>query len=150
MKSVPSLDKFKSRKEWEAYIWKKLVSGWSKANSAQEIEKSLNMLITAHEKKQIIKRASAISLLKQGKSYREIGKMLWLSPTTISAIRKSMRAQTGYISCYTRSKKHEKKQKPLTKKEWEQLRFSLWIDALFTFPPPPLPHPRLNRILGRK
>ena len=109
MKSVPSLNKFKSRGEWEAYIWKKIVSELPKANSVQEIEKLLDMLLTAYEKKQIIKRASAISLLKQGKSYNEIGKLLWLSPQTISAIRKSLRTQAGYISRYMMNKKPEKK-----------------------------------------
>ncbi len=125
-----------------------LIKEFAKINSASKIEKMLGMLLTVHEKKQMIKRASAISLLRQGGSYSEIGKSLWLSPTTISAIRKSIRTQTGYISRYTRNKKHEKKQKPLTKEEWDQLRFSLWLGALFTLPPPPIPHPILNRMLG--
>jgi uncharacterized protein YerC len=148
MKSIPSVNKFKSREAWEVYIWKRIVKGLSEAGSAQEIEKSLNMLLTVYEKKQIIKRASAVSLLKQGKSYSKIGELLWLSPQTISAIRKSLRAQSGYISNYTRNKKPEKKQKPLTKKEWGQLKFSLWIESLFTLPPPPIPHPKLMRQLG--
>ncbi len=148
MKSIPSVNKFKSRKEWEKHIWSLLIKILVKANSTQEIEKLLNMLLTAHEKKQMIKRASAVSLLKQGKSYQEIGEILWLSPVTISAIRKSMHAQKGYISSYARNKKPEKKLKRLTKKEWEQLEFSLWIGSLFTLPPPPIPHPQLNRMLG--
>lgn len=148
MKPIPSVEKFKSRKDWEEYIWSQLTKGLAEADSTQKIKEFLNMLLTAHEKKQMIKRASAVSLLKQGKSYREIGELLWLSPVTISAIRKSMRAQKEYVSSYARNKKPEKKQKPLTKKEWDQLQFSLWIGALFTLPPPPIPHPRLNRMLG--
>jgi len=120
MKSIPSLNKFKSREEWGTYIWKMITKRFLEADSAQEIEKSLDMLLTVYEKKQIIKRASAISLLKQGKSYSEIGELLWLSPQTISAIRKSMRAQAGYVSNYTRNKKPEKKQKPMTKDELDQ------------------------------
>ena len=125
-----------------------MIEGLAKMTSSEEIEQSLNMLLTAYEKKQIINRAVATSLLRQGKSYKEIEEMLWLSPITISAIRKSIKTQKEYVSGYMRSKKHEKKQKPLTKEELGQLRFSSWIDAFFTLPAPPLPHPRLNRLLG--
>ena len=148
MKSIPSVGKFKSRKEWEDYIWSQLTKKLAEIGSVKEIEDSLNILLTMHEKKQMIKRASAISLLRQGKSYLEIGERLWLSPTTISAIRKSMRTKGEYVSRYTRNKKPEKKQKQLTKKEWEQIQFSLWIESLFTLPPPPIPHPKLNKMLG--
>ena len=150
MKLIPSINKFKSRKDWESRMWSKLIEGFTKINSPQEMEKSLNLLLTTHEKTQMIKRASAISLLKQGKSYSEIGKMLWLSPTTINAIRKSIRAQEGYVSDYTWNKKLEKNQKPLTKEELDQLLFTLWVESLFTLPPPPIPHPRLMRQLGYK
>lgn len=148
MKSIPSDKKFNSKKEWEAHVWSKLVNGFVETNSAQEVAGALDMLLTAHEKKQMINRASAISLLKQGMSYSEIGKILWLSPTTISAIKKSIREQAGYISRYARNKKSEIKQKPLTKEEWKQLKFSLWMESFFTLPYPPLRHPRLMRALG--
>ncbi len=150
MKSIPSVNKFKSRKEWESHTWSKLIEGFTEIKSPQEMEKSLSLLLTTHEKTQMIKRASAISLLKQGKSYREIGKMLWLSPTTINAIRKSIRAQEGYVSDYMRNKKSEKKQKPISKKELDQLIFTSWVESFFTLPPPPIPHPRLMRQLGYK
>ena len=150
MKSIPSINKFKSRKEWEARVWSKLIEGFTKINSPQEMEKALNLLLTSHEKTQMIKRASTVSLLKQGKSYREIGELLWLSPTTVNAIRKSLRMKKGYISNYMHNKKPEKRQKPLTKKELDQLLFTLWVESLFTLPPPPIPHPRLMRQLGYK
>ena len=148
MKSIPADNKFKSKNEWESYIWAKIVKGFAESNSAKEIEKSLDMLLTRHEKIQIINRASAISLLKREMSYREIGRMLWLSPQTISAIRKSIRSEGGYTSRYTRNKKSEIKQRPLTKEEWGQLKFDAWLESLFTLPPPPLRHPRLMRSLG--
>ena len=124
MKSILAINKFNSRKEWEKYIWSILIKEIIKANSIKEIEKVLDLLLTAHEKKQMIKRASAISLLKQGKSYSEIGEVLWLSPTTISAIRKSLRTKEGYVTRYMRNKKPEKKQKPLSKEELDQLLFT--------------------------
>jgi Trp operon repressor len=49
-----------------------LIEGLTKINSLQEMEKSLNLLLTSHEKTQMIKRASVISLLKQGKSYTRL------------------------------------------------------------------------------
>src|SRR3989344_7694196 len=150
MKTIPSVNKFKSRREWEANVWSKLIGGFTRISSPQEMEKSLNLLLTSHEKTQMIKRASAVSLLKQGKSYREIGQILWLSPNTINAIRKSIRTQEGYVSRYMRNKKPEKKQKPLNKEELDQLLFSLWVESLFNLPPPPIPHPRLHLILGYK
>ena len=150
MKTIPSVNKFKSRREWEANVWSKLIGGFTRISSPQEMEKSLNLLLTSHEKTQMIKRASAISLLKQGKSYREIGELLWLSPTTVNAIRKSLRRKKGYVSDYMHNKKPEKKQKPLTKKELGQLLFTIWADSLFTLPSPPIPNSRLMRQLGYK
>jgi transposase len=44
----------------------------------------------------MVKRAAAISLIKEGKKYREIGKILWISPSAISSIKKSIRENLGY------------------------------------------------------
>ena len=149
IKPLQSLSQFKSREEWEICVWEKLTADFAKVDSGERMRKLLTTLVTSHEKKNIINRAATLSLLKQRKSYREIGELLWLSPQTISAIRKSM-AQSGYASHYMRNKKHEKKQKPLTKKEIEKLIFNAKVEAFFTFPPPPIPHPRPMRQLGYK
>ena len=108
MEPIPSLEKFKSRKEWEKYVWNKLIGELAKAVSVDEVGRSLDKLLTAHEKKQMIKRAAAASFLEEGKSYRDIGKLLWLSSSTISAIKKSLKTQKEYISRYMRNKKHKK------------------------------------------
>ena len=105
MKPVPSVDKFKSRREWGVFVWKDLIAELASAGSAKEVEHLLAALLTAHEKKQMVKRMAAASLLGQGKSYREIGEALWLSPTTISAVRKSLLENDGYVSRHTRKKK---------------------------------------------
>lgn len=141
MKTVPSIRTFKSRKEWEAKIWKQLVNGLVQITSTKGMERSLALILTAYEKKQMIKRVVAVSLLKQGKTYREIGEMLWLSPSTISALKKSLRTSEEYVSHYTRNKKHEKPPKRLTKAEWEQLRFTIALEALFTVPQTSLRRP---------
>jgi len=135
---MKSSKKFKSRKEWEEYAWSHLVDGLARATSAKEIGSSLNILLTAYEKKHMIKRAAAISLLKEGKSYKEIGELLWLSPQTISAIQKSVRAEGMHISRRARAKKKEKLIKPFTKKELARIRFTLWLEMLFTIPAPPI------------
>lgn len=144
MKPIIHLQKFKSRESWENYIWRKLIEEFIKINSVKKINQLLNMLLTTHEKKQLINRIAAISLLRRKKSYREIGEMLWLSSTTISAIQKGLREQK-YTSRYMRKKKQEKKQKQLSKEEIGQLLFNAKVSAFFTLPPPPIPHPRLNR-----
>jgi uncharacterized protein YerC len=97
---MPLIDKFKSRKELDGYVWNQLVENLAKTLSPRGTESSLTMLTTASERKQITTRAAALELLKQGKSYSEISKVLWLSPTTISAIRKSLRGGKGYVSGY--------------------------------------------------
>lgn len=149
MKNIPKIKNFKSRREWEEFIWQRLTEFLVNESTPKTIDKYLRTLLTKNERLQMIKRAVAISMLKQGKSYREIGELLWLSPTTISALRKSMRQEDGYISSYSRSKKKEPNHKPLSKKEWTELRFSLWIETLFTLPPPP-PIPSHPRSLTRK
>lgn len=142
MKSIPSVQKFNSRKEWEAYVWGRIIEGLAGATSSGEIDKSLNLLITAYEKKHMVKRAAAISFLKQGKSYREIEKTLWLAPSTISAIKKSMRGGEGYITHHARRNMKKTKQKSLSKKEQNRLEFKLLVEAMFSLPPPPPPSRR--------
>ncbi|MBI4034022.1 MAG: helix-turn-helix domain-containing protein [Candidatus Brennerbacteria bacterium] len=142
MKSIPSTKKFESRKEWEEHVWKVITTGLTDATSSQGIEKSLAMLVTAYDRKKMIKRAAAVSLLKQGKSYREIGDLLWLSHPTISSIKKSMRTEGGYVSYYERARTNKKEQKQKEVKG-ARLQFSLLLDALFTVPPPP-PRRRLD------
>ena len=66
---MPSLNKFKSRKEWEAQVWDKLTDGLLKADSRKEIKQTLETLLTAYEKKQIINRTSAKVLIWLGSCY---------------------------------------------------------------------------------
>ena len=46
----------------------------------------------------ISKRLATVALIKGGKSYREIGKILWISPGTVSAIKKSIYLPANYKS----------------------------------------------------
>ena len=109
MNKVPLPKEFGSRREWEARVWRTIIEGIARASSAKEVELLLGSLITAHEKKQMVKRVAAMSFLAQKKSYREIGRILWLSPQTVSAIRKSMLDGEDYKSRYARTKKEKRR-----------------------------------------
>ena len=53
-------------------------------------------------------RAAVISGINSGKSYRQIAEELWLSPQTISSIKKALK-ENNYQSYRERSKKERKK-----------------------------------------
>ena len=95
---LPPISKYPTRKEWEAASWRILVSRKDR----------LHLLLTAYERRHLILRAAALDLLMAGKSYRTIGKELWLSPQTISGIKKAFQEQS-YRSYTERSKTERKK-----------------------------------------
>ena len=78
----------KNRGDWEKSVWENFVFDLSK-KTAKEIKEKLNSTLSNKEKKNIVYRLSAIDLLKQSKSYTEIGQALWLAPQTISTIKKN-------------------------------------------------------------
>jgi len=95
---MPSINDYPSRKEWEAVYWKKIV----------ESEELLQLIITSHERHDIVMRAAAVDRIASGKSYKEIGEELWISPQTISSIKKAV-SEKAYRSYLERSKKERKK-----------------------------------------
>jgi len=76
-------NKYVSKKEQLKLIW----LGLLKEINNPKLEKFLNTLLSQYEKDIISNRLAALSLIKQGKTYREIGKELWLSSTTISSLK---------------------------------------------------------------
>ena len=96
----PPINSASSRKEWQKNIWKLLL-----ANLDTSV---LNALLTESEKKNITMRAAAIERIMTGASYADIGKELWLSPQTISAIKKGV-LEKQYTSHRIRSKATGKK-----------------------------------------
>ncbi len=97
-----SKTKFEQRKKeltiWEADIWTKFLKKIEEANLKKEIAELLDNLLSSNEKILISKRLAAIVLIKEGKSYKEIGKILWISPGTVSAIKKSVYLSANYKS----------------------------------------------------
>lgn len=77
---IPPVSAYSSRKDWEEGCWHKLLSsrGWPN-------------LITPYERHNIVMRAAVAHRLRAGISYTDIGRELWLSPQTISAIKKGIR-----------------------------------------------------------
>jgi len=101
---MKELEEFKSRKEWEQYIWKEILEKLAGAKSKKEISAILSRLLSSYEKKMMIRRFIAMRLIRSGRTYREIGEILWVSPTTISAIKKNLLLANGYQS----SRRHRK------------------------------------------
>ncbi|MFH1162338.1 MAG: Trp family transcriptional regulator [Candidatus Jorgensenbacteria bacterium] len=130
-------DKRESRKEREAQAWKQFIEDLARTSLVKNIEQSLVALTTAHERAQIVKRVAALELLQQGKSYNEIGRILWLSPTTISALRKSARGGAGYVSSYRWAK-------TAPKVKWTSLHSSR-NDSNVTWPHGKLAFPQKHR-----
>ena len=92
------ISSFSSRKEWEDACWQKLIKS----------PKTLHLIITSNERHNLVLRAAALDRLRAGMRYRHIGKELWLSPQTISAIQKAVK-ENGYQSYRERGKKDRKK-----------------------------------------
>ncbi|NCQ02696.1 hypothetical protein GW816_01415, partial [Candidatus Wolfebacteria bacterium] len=110
---MKNINEFKSRKEWENYLWRVFLKNVEKSKLEKRLANFLNNLLSETEKKNIVRRLTVIFLLKQGKTYKEIGEILWISPGTISAIKKSLLNYRNYRSKYDfyKNKKVEERKK---------------------------------------
>ncbi|MBI4992087.1 MAG: hypothetical protein HZB99_02610 [Candidatus Harrisonbacteria bacterium] len=94
----------RTAKDIENLIWQKLIEEFFKAKSSKEIERLFNLFTTDQERETMARRMATISLIRKDVSYKEISRKLWVSPLTISAIKKSILGNGKYKS-YHRSKK---------------------------------------------
>lgn len=85
------VSKFKSRKDWSVAVWQKLL----KDIRNPALSAALDSLLSSYEKQIIVNRLAAVSLIKEGKTYRQIGEELWLSPITIRAVKKVLTNNSG-------------------------------------------------------
>ncbi|HUX35603.1 MAG TPA: Trp family transcriptional regulator [Candidatus Paceibacterota bacterium] len=92
------INEFKAGEEWEKKIWHKFLENVENSKGDRKISWFLDNILTENEKKFISKRLAALSLIESGKSYKEIGRILWISPCTISAIKKVAKRTSGYFS----------------------------------------------------
>ncbi len=128
---MKEISQFKSRKEWEESVWNIFLENIEKSENRKQMKEFLNNLLTAKEKKFLVKRLIAIALIKEGKTYREIGEILWISPSTISAIKKSINNRSIYQSSRNFNKKINS-----NKKRMKGVSESTIIDYLINFPFP--------------
>jgi Trp operon repressor len=98
--ALPLMDNYSSRKEWEEASWQKI------ARSSD----LLLLLVTSHERHNLVMRAAVLEGLTSGKGQRQLSKEFSLSTQTINAVRKAM-SENNYRSYLERSKKERKKRK---------------------------------------
>ena len=60
----------RSANKWSEQLWGKLLDGILKLNNGREAKRIFEKLVSEDEKKMIIKRLAAITLIRAGKSYR--------------------------------------------------------------------------------
>jgi len=95
---LPPLDRYSSRQEWEDACWQKILKS----------EDFLKLLTTRNERHNLVMRAAIIDAINSGKKYREIAEELWLSPQTVSTIKKATK-ENNYRSYRERGKTERKK-----------------------------------------
>ena len=96
---LPLIQNYPSRKEWEVVCWEKLLKS----------PELFRFLIPSRERHTLVAKAYALEALGSSQSYREISKAVWLSPQTISDLKKAL-VKKEYES-YSERKKREPKKK---------------------------------------
>ncbi len=99
------------RKEWEEHAWNSLLSYLHKLTSA-ELKSFIQIVASPRERHDILMRATAIDRLQKDAAYRTIGKELWLTPQTVSAIKRAL--IEGQFKSYKERSKSERKKRPAT------------------------------------
>ncbi len=85
----------RSADEWSEFLWSKVLAGIVGSKSRQDVQKFLESILSARERKFLLRRLAILALLRSGKSYKEIGRILWVSPQTVSAIKKNFSGKAG-------------------------------------------------------
>lgn len=96
--ALPPISRYPSRQGWEKACWHKIIKSGE----------PLGLLATPAERRNLVLRAATLELINSGKKYREIAEELWLSPQTISSIKKAI-FENGYRSYRERGKTERKK-----------------------------------------
>lgn len=119
-----------SRKEQADLVWSKLL----KDIKNPELAILLNALLSQYEKDIIANRLVAISLIKQGKTYKEIGEELWLSSSTIRSLKRMLenKSATEYQT-YRRLKNAAKETIEKSRKKAYVPEPSPFFDAIDNF-----------------
>ena len=78
------------RTEWREFLWNRFLEKLSGIATKKETSKFINSLFSEHEKSTITKRLAVLALIRSGKGPREISRILWMSPATLSALKKNL------------------------------------------------------------
>jgi uncharacterized protein YerC len=118
------ISEFKSRKEWADNAWQRIL----KDVQNPDLRNALDTLLSPYEKNIIVNRFAAVILIKEGKTYRQIGEELWLSPTTIRSLKKavsgnSIKEYQSYRLC-----KNKRAKIAASKNKKEIIETPGWVD----------------------
>lgn len=125
---------------WAENLWGGLISRILKAKSHGEIKRLLEKLLSEDEKMMILKRLAVAALVHSGKSYKEISEVLWLSPNTISTIKKNLlgdhRNYKSYLAFYGGPRQYSRKIK-IRRSFWDGFFGDIDLWELLKNPPRP-------------
>lgn len=109
----------KSAEAWMETLWKELLEKLTDLKD-EHFKCALEKLISEDEKKMILRRMAVAALVRKGKSYRDIGNILWVSPSNISAIKKNIFQAGHYKSqrSFKTTRQTNSPNKALFKKSW--------------------------------
>lgn len=142
--TMKKLNEFKSRKEWEQFLWEELVNKLHKSETEKQLSQKLQKLFSRYERSLALKRLTALILINEGLSYTKIGELLWMSPSTISGIKKNYFNKSKSYHGRTKSAKNPSryttdfkipKEMEIEKEEslWEEIK-SLRLGGGYTDP----------------
>ncbi|MEK7191941.1 MAG: hypothetical protein AAB646_00275 [Patescibacteria group bacterium] len=137
----------KKAEKWMEDLWRELINKLFTSHSKEEVKKILESLISDYEKKIILKRLGVIAFARMGKSYRETGEALWLSPNTVSTIRKNILGSKANYRSYRRFYGGPKIYSDgfrIQKSFWQEILGDVDIWDLFMNPPRPVGMGLLN------
>lgn len=98
LRTLPLISRYSSRKEWEGACWHAIITS----------RNLLELLTTSYERHNVVMRAAVIEGIRLGKKHKQISEELWLSPQTISSIKKAVR-ENSYRSYRERGKTERRK-----------------------------------------
>ena len=116
----------KHRTEWQDFLWTRFLEKFSWIKSGDQKRNAIEALFSNYEKQLIIKRLAAMILLREGKGSKEISDLLWLSWSTISALKKTFSSSGG---CYNSQRSFKTIKK--TNNSSNKPKQHSWLDALF-------------------
>lgn len=128
------------RTEWKDFLWNQFLETIAGAKNKKAISETLDVLFSEYEKSIITKRLAALALIRTGVGSREIGRILWMSHPTISALRKTFFGNSRVYKSQRSFKtpKDIKPAKPMIKKPWlSELFTDIDIMELLKNPPRP-------------